>query len=70
MRDAINLMYDLQMAFYKDIMDKVTGHEHSVIFIAQEKTPPYCVNILEANEYFYEVVGICIELISMLIKSA
>ena len=52
MRDAINLMYDLQMAFYKDIMDKVTGHEHSVIFIAQEKTPPYAVNILEANEYF------------------
>ena len=52
MRDAINLMYDLQMAFYKDIMDKVTGHEHSVIFIAQEKTPPYCVNVLEANEYF------------------
>ena len=52
MRDAINLMYDLQMAFYKDIMDKVTGYEHSVIFIAQEKTPPYCVNVLEANEYF------------------
>ena len=33
-------------------MDKVTGYEHSVIFIAQEKTPPYCVNVLEANEYF------------------
>lgn len=28
------------------------GIEHSVIFIAQEKTPPYAVNILEANEYF------------------
>lgn len=52
MRSAISLNYDLQMAYYKDIMDKVTGHEHSVIFIAQEKTPPYAVNILEANEYF------------------
>ena len=52
MRDAIKLMYDLQMAFYKDILDKITGFEHSVIFIAQEKTPPYCVNVMEANEYF------------------
>lgn len=52
MRDAIKLSYDLQMAFYKDIMDKVTGYNHSVIFIAQEKTAPYVVNVLEANEYF------------------
>lgn len=52
MRSAINLNYDLQMAMYKEIMDKTTGFEHSVIFIAQEKTPPYAVNILEANEYF------------------
>lgn len=52
MRDAIKLMYDLQMAYYKDILDKETGAEHSVIFIAQEKAAPYCVNVLEANEYF------------------
>lgn len=52
MKSAINLAYDMQLSYYKDIMDKVTGHEHSVIFIAQEKTPPYAVNILEANEYF------------------
>lgn len=52
MRDAIKLMYDLQMAFYKDILDELTGYEHNVIFIAQEKTAPYCVNVLEANEYF------------------
>lgn len=51
-RDAIKLMYDLQMAFYKDIMDEITGENHAVIFIAQEKTAPYCVNILEANEFF------------------
>lgn len=52
MRSAINLNYDMQLAQYKEIMDKTTGFEHSVIFIAQEKTPPYVVNILEANEYF------------------
>lgn len=52
MKAAINLKYDLQMAMYKEIMDKITGFDHSVFFIAQEKTPPYAVNILEANEYF------------------
>lgn len=52
MKSAINLNYDLQMAMYKEIMDEITGFEHSVIFIAQEKTPPYAVNILEANEHF------------------
>lgn len=52
MRDAIKLMYDMQMAFYKDNMDKVKGFNHGVVFIAQEKKPPYLVNILEANEYF------------------
>lgn len=52
MKQAINLMYDLQMSFYKDILDEITGNQHTVIFIAQEKSAPYCVNILEANEYF------------------
>lgn len=52
MRNAISLNYDLQMAMYKEIMDKNTGYNHAVIFIVQEKTPPYAVNILEANEYF------------------
>lgn len=52
MRDAIKLNYDLQLAMYKHILDTLTGHEHSVIFIAQEKTPPYAVNVLEANQYF------------------
>ena len=52
MKQSIKLMYDLQMAYYKDILDKVKGVEHSVIFIAQEKNPPHCVNVLEANEYF------------------
>ena len=52
MKDAIKLMYDMQLAYYKDNVDKNRGREHIVIFIAQEKTPPYLVNILKANEYF------------------
>ena len=52
MKDAIKLNYDLQMAYYKDILDEAREKEHTVIFIAQEKNPPYLVNILEANEYF------------------
>lgn len=52
MRQAIKLMYDLQMAYYKDILEEETSKQYSVIFIAQEKSAPYCVNILEANEYF------------------
>lgn len=52
MKQAINLMYDLQMSYYKDILDEITGNNYTVIFIAQEKTAPYCVNVLEANEYF------------------
>ena len=52
MKDAIKLMYDMQLAYYKDILDAKRGFEHSVIFIAQEKTAPYLANVLQANEYF------------------
>lgn len=52
MKSAINLMYDLQLSYYKNVLDKVTGRNYSVIFIAQETKPPYVVNVLEANEYF------------------
>lgn len=52
MKDAIKLNYDLQMAMYKEIAEKKLGKKYAVIFIAQEKTAPYLVNILEANEYF------------------
>ena len=52
MKQAIKLEYDLQMAYYKDIVDEVTDEDHIVLFIAQEKTPPYVVNVLECNDYF------------------
>lgn len=52
MRDSIKFMYDMQMAYYKHILDEILGVEHTVVFIAQEKTAPYCVNIMEPNEYY------------------
>lgn len=52
MKSAINLMYDMQASYYKDALDKIKNVEHVFIFIAQEKNPPYAVNVLEANEYF------------------
>lgn len=52
MKQAIDLKYDMQASFYKHVLEKVTGKKFDVIFIAQEKKPPYCVNILEANTYF------------------
>lgn len=52
MKDAIKLMYDMQLSYYKDIVDKKRNCNHTVIFIAQEKTAPYVVNVLEASGYF------------------
>ena len=53
-KQAIKLMYDMQLAYYKNILDKITGNNYTVIFMAQEKNPPYCVNVMEANEYFMQ----------------
>lgn len=52
MRQAIDLKYDLQASFYRNILQKTTGKEYQVLFVVQEKKPPYVVNILEANPYF------------------
>lgn len=52
MNTAINLKYDLQMAYYKDGLEANGFHVDSVIFIAQEKSAPYCVNILEVSNEF------------------
>lgn len=52
MKQAIDLKYDLQVSFYRHILQKITGKQCQVIFIAQEKKAPYVVNILEANRYF------------------
>ena len=54
MKQAIDLNYDLQVCFYRYILEKVTGKKFSVLFIIQEKKEPYLVNILEPNQYFLE----------------
>lgn len=52
MRDALRYGYDLQAAMYKEGVDLATGKDHRFVFIAVEKTPPYGVNIMEADDFF------------------
>lgn len=52
MRDALKLGYDIQAAHYCEGLEKTYDKPFKFIFIAQEKTAPYLVNVLEADEYF------------------
>ena len=52
MRDALKLGYDLQAYHYCDGLEHEYKKPFKFIFIAQEKTAPYLVNVLEADEYF------------------
>ena len=52
MKQAIKLMYDMQLYMYSYILEKIKGFKYDVVFIAQEKQPPYAVNILQADKYF------------------
>ena len=52
MRQAIKLGYDLQAYMYQQGVKANTGEDYIFVFIAQEKKPPYAVNILEADENF------------------
>lgn len=54
MKQAIRLGYDIQASFYLDGVKKNTGEDYIFVFIAQEKKPPYAVNILEASEVFIQ----------------
>ena len=51
-RDALTLGYDIQAAHYCDGLEKKYGKPFKFLFIAQEKTAPYLVNVFEADEYF------------------
>lgn len=44
-----NFGYDLQAGMYLDGVFEETGKEHVFIFLAQEKKPPYVVNVIEAD---------------------
>lgn len=52
MRSAINYGYDFQAAMYCEGVEKAFGSRPSFVFIAQEKEPPFSVNILKADEKF------------------
>lgn len=50
-KTAIKYMYDLQAGMYSEGMKINTGDDYLFIFIAQEKKPPYAINILQADEF-------------------
>lgn len=54
MRQAVNLGYDFQAAMYSEGVEKVTGRKPLFVFIAQEKTAPYAINILQADPVFIQ----------------
>lgn len=66
MRHALNFGYDFQAGMYCEGVEKVTGQKPLFVFIAQEKTAPYSVNILQADDLmvkhgydiFRELIGI------------
>lgn len=49
-RDAIKYGYDFQAAMYSEGVAKHIGQAPLFVFIAVEKTPPYAVNILQADD--------------------
>lgn len=52
MRDAIRYGYDVQAAMYTDGVRTATDREAMFVFVAVEKTPPYAINILQADPGF------------------
>ena len=52
MKQSIDLGYDLQASYYLDGVKSNTGNDYIFVFIAQEKKPPYAVNILQADDIF------------------
>lgn len=54
MREALRLGYDVQAAQYTEGCNLYYGYPHKFVFIAVEKEPPYCINILDADTYFVQ----------------
>ena len=54
MRDSLKFGYDIQAAHYCKGLENILKKPFKFIFIAQEKTAPYLVNVLEADEYFMQ----------------
>ena len=54
LRDAMKFGYDIQAYHYCQGLEDHYKKPFKFIFIAQEKTAPYLVNVLEADEYFMQ----------------
>lgn len=52
MRQAVNYGYDFQAAMYLEGLEKSTGVKAKFVFIAQEKTAPYSINVMQADPLF------------------
>lgn len=52
MREAIRYGYDVQAAMYTDGVRTARDRESMFVFVAVEKTPPYAINILQADPGF------------------
>lgn len=53
-RDAVKYGYDLQSAMYADGVEANIHATPLFVFIVVEKTPPYAVNILQADDLFIQ----------------
>ena len=53
-RDSIKYGYDLQLAMYREILRQNTGHDYTVVIIAQEKTLPYATNVFQLSENYLQ----------------
>ena len=53
-RDSIKYGYDLQLAYYRDILKQNTGLDYDVVIIAQEKSAPYVTNVFQLSENYLE----------------
>ncbi len=51
-KDSIKFNYDLQLAMYRDVLKQNTGHDYTVVIIAQEKTAPYVTNVFQLSENY------------------
>ena len=52
MRKSVDYGYPLQAAMYCEGVKQATGPECSFVFIAIEKSPPYAVNIMQADDIY------------------
>ena len=54
MRSALKYNYDVQAAHYTAGLEEIYKKDFTFVFIAQETSAPYLVNILQADEYFMQ----------------